>query len=185
VYRKIGSVFLVLLIILLGSNSLLADSPVKIIFNGRDLKTDAAPQIIDGRTMVPLRVVAEALGAEVKWDAENKIVFINKENSLATDWNYVKVNGEATTWPYWIRDGKMYLEYRNAIQLVREGNRAPLHSVAYFSHSNTLYVDDLAYPLTLNNEGNYKIVSIDYFRDLGIVNYKWDAADENIQLIYR
>lgn len=184
-YRKVGSAFLVLLLILLGSNSLWAASSMKIIFNGRDLKTDAAPQIINGRTMVPLRVIADALGAEVSWDDEQKIVFIEKKVDQTADWQFVKVNGEDTTWPYWIRDGKMYLEHRNAIQLVREANRAPLHSVTYFPHSNTLYVDDLAYPLALNNEGKYKIVNIDYFRDLGIVNYNWDAAEENIQLIYR
>ncbi|HHY08735.1 MAG TPA: copper amine oxidase N-terminal domain-containing protein [Corynebacteriales bacterium] len=185
-YRKIGLVILSVVILLgWGAYSLQGSTPVKIIFNGRDLVSDVPAQIIDGRTMVPLRVIAESLEAEVNWDEEKRIVYIKKETSQTSDWNLLKLNGEPTTWPYWIRDGKMYLEYRNAIQLVREGNRAPLHSVSYFPHNNTLYVDDLRYPLSLNEEGQYKVVSIDYFRDLGIVNYHWDAANENLELIYR
>ena len=35
---------------------------------------DAAPQIVDGRTMVPLRFVGETLGADVSWDGENRQV---------------------------------------------------------------------------------------------------------------
>jgi len=38
---------------------------IKIIVNGETLKPEVAPQIIDGRTMVPLRFIAEALGNTV------------------------------------------------------------------------------------------------------------------------
>lgn len=38
---------------------------------------DVAPQIINGRSMVPLRVVSEALGVEVNWDNNQRIVTIN------------------------------------------------------------------------------------------------------------
>lgn len=37
---------------------------------------DVAPQIVGGSTVVPLRFIAESLGAEVKWDAKNKKVVI-------------------------------------------------------------------------------------------------------------
>lgn len=45
--------------------------------NGPEQKTDVAPQIIDGRTMVPLRLVAEAMGAIVNWDAVTSTVSVN------------------------------------------------------------------------------------------------------------
>lgn len=38
--------------------------------NGQELQADVAPQIIDGRTMVPLRFVAEAFGADIDWGPE-------------------------------------------------------------------------------------------------------------------
>jgi len=35
------------------------------------------PHIVNGRTMVPVRVVAEALGADVDWDEANRAVVVN------------------------------------------------------------------------------------------------------------
>lgn len=183
--RRWGVIIAGLIITLMMAGSLSAVPQVKLIMNGQEIMSDVPAQIIGGRTMVPLRLITETMGGEVEWDEKNYTVTIKPNKPEAAEWNLISLNGEPTTWPYWIRDGKLYLEYRNAIQLVREGNRAPLHSVAYFPHSNTLYVDDLSYPLSFNKEGNYQIVSIDYFRDLGIVNFHWDAQKENIQLIYR
>lgn len=44
--------------------------------NGTNVTLDVAPQIIDGRTLVPARFVSEALGAKVNWDAANRRVDI-------------------------------------------------------------------------------------------------------------
>ena len=184
-YRKSVIVISALLFVFAIGGVWQAATPVMIVFDGYELKTEVPAQIIDGRTMVPLRVIAETLGAQVEWDANNYCVIIESPPSATAEWRFVSLNGEPTTWPYWVKDGKLYMEYRNAIQLVREGNRAPLHSVTYFHHSNTLYVDDLRYPLSLNTQDGLQIVSIDYFRDLGIVNFHWDEQAENIQLIYR
>ncbi|NPV90915.1 MAG: copper amine oxidase N-terminal domain-containing protein [Firmicutes bacterium] len=40
----------------------------------RILEPDVPPRVIDGRTMVPVRIVAEALGTEVSWDDATKTV---------------------------------------------------------------------------------------------------------------
>jgi hypothetical protein len=39
--------------------------------NGAQITLDAAPTIVNGRTLVPVRFVGEALGAQVSWDAAN------------------------------------------------------------------------------------------------------------------
>jgi len=39
-------------------------------------KPNVVPEIINGRTMLPLRFVAEALGCEVKWDDATKTITI-------------------------------------------------------------------------------------------------------------
>jgi hypothetical protein len=44
--------------------------------NGTQVTLDAAPQIEGGRTLVPVRFVSEALGAQVNWDAANRRVNI-------------------------------------------------------------------------------------------------------------
>jgi len=53
-----------------------AANPIKLIVNDQEIKPDVSPQIINGRTMVPIRSVAEALGANVQWDAKNNSVKI-------------------------------------------------------------------------------------------------------------
>lgn len=40
------------------------------------VESDVPAQIINGRTMVPLRVLSESLGAQVNWDADTKTVNI-------------------------------------------------------------------------------------------------------------
>ena len=36
------------------------------------IQTDVPPTIVDGRTLVPMRAIFEALGAEVDWDGETR-----------------------------------------------------------------------------------------------------------------
>ena len=45
--------------------------------NGKEVELDVAAKAIDGRTLVPVRFIAESLGAEVGWDQESKTVLIN------------------------------------------------------------------------------------------------------------
>lgn len=50
---------------------------VKLVVDGQEIKADTAPQIINGRVMVPIRWVSEALGASVSWDEKSRTVNIN------------------------------------------------------------------------------------------------------------
>ncbi|MDD4802841.1 MAG: copper amine oxidase N-terminal domain-containing protein [Syntrophomonas sp.] len=56
-----------------------ASQPIKIVVNGQELKTDVEPQVIGNRTMAPVRWIAEALGAEVEWDAQTNTVYISSK----------------------------------------------------------------------------------------------------------
>ena len=57
-----------------------AGSPIKLIVNGNQLHTDVPPQIINGRTMIPARPLAEALDANVDWDQSTNSVIITSRN---------------------------------------------------------------------------------------------------------
>lgn len=48
--------------------------------NDREITPDVPQQIIDGRFMLPLRAVGEAVDAKVEWDSETKTAKITKEN---------------------------------------------------------------------------------------------------------
>ena len=41
---------------------------ITVILNGKQLEFDVEPMLINSRTMVPMRVIFEALGAKVDWD---------------------------------------------------------------------------------------------------------------------
>jgi len=49
--------------------------------NGKPITLDCPPKIIDGRTMVPLRFVAEALGANVRYDPPTQTISIVTQSS--------------------------------------------------------------------------------------------------------
>jgi hypothetical protein len=55
-----------------------SNQPVKIFVNGTQVYSDVAPFIVDGRVMVPLRFVSEALGCRVDWNGNTRSVHIAK-----------------------------------------------------------------------------------------------------------
>ncbi|MEW6081424.1 MAG: N-acetylmuramoyl-L-alanine amidase family protein [Bacillota bacterium] len=58
------------------SLSLRIGEPTAVV-NGKSVPLDVPPSIIDSRTMVPIRFVATALGAEVSWDEKTRTVRVD------------------------------------------------------------------------------------------------------------
>ena len=54
-------------VLLFGSSTWYANDGFRIYLNGERVEFDVPPQIINGSTMVPMRAVFEALGAQVHW----------------------------------------------------------------------------------------------------------------------
>lgn len=70
---------------------------IKVKVNGVDINFDVPPAIESGRTLVPLRKITEALGCNVKWDAANKTILLEKGNMqvyLQVNSTTAKVNGK-------------------------------------------------------------------------------------------
>lgn len=55
-----------------------AADDIKVTFNGANIEFDQPPILRDGRTLVPMRAIFEAMGAEVDWDGETETVWANK-----------------------------------------------------------------------------------------------------------
>lgn len=55
-----------------GETSVSIPDGIKVFLNGKQLTFDVKPMLINSRTMVPMRVIFEALGAEVSWDGETQ-----------------------------------------------------------------------------------------------------------------
>ncbi len=72
-----------------------AESPIKLIIDGKAVRDGPEAFIKNDRTLVPLRVIAEKLNAEVTWDNDNRIVHISKEDLhvvLPIDSNLIEYN---------------------------------------------------------------------------------------------
>lgn len=53
-------------------------APIMLFVNGKQVASEVAPVITEGRTLVPLRVIVDNLGRYVTWDEDNRRVIITK-----------------------------------------------------------------------------------------------------------
>ncbi len=70
---------------------------ISIVIDGRTIESDTSPVISGGRTLVPIRVVANGLGADVQWNGETREVTIVKGADtlvLQIDNSIMTKNGE-------------------------------------------------------------------------------------------
>ncbi len=75
-------------------------SAITVKLNGSALSFDVAPQIINDRTMVPMRKIFESMGATVNWDEATRTVTSTKGDttiSMTIDNATMTVNGAAVT----------------------------------------------------------------------------------------
>ena len=54
--------------------------------NAETTVSDAAPVVVDGRTLVPLRAISELLGLNVTWDDDSKTVDITETKDGSSEW---------------------------------------------------------------------------------------------------
>ncbi len=68
---------------LIGVTNVSADE-ITVELDGKPIEFDVKPEIIDGRTMVPLRKIFEEIGALVKWDSDTQTVLARKNSKTIT-----------------------------------------------------------------------------------------------------
>ena len=118
------------------------DDGVKVQVNGRLVDfPDAAPEVVDGRTMVPLRAVLEALGAEVDYDAASqttraKLGGVSLSHAVGTDKIDIS-GGQALT-----MDTVSYVRRGSAMVPVRFFSQALGYEVYWDGGSRTAVVID-------------------------------------------
>ena len=70
--------------IIFNADTAIDDETIMIFLNGEKLSFDQPPVIIDGRTLVPLRAIFEALGADVFWEDATKTVTAKKGHTVVS-----------------------------------------------------------------------------------------------------
>ncbi|WP_442916425.1 copper amine oxidase N-terminal domain-containing protein [Lysinibacillus sp. OF-1] len=101
--KKIWTLFFAAMLIvplLLQPATAQAAKAITITVDGVQLKTDQPPAMIQGRVMLPLRAIFEALGASVNWDSKNQTVTGYKEDTtvvLKMKSKVATINGKSVT----------------------------------------------------------------------------------------
>lgn len=78
--KKLLSIFLILTMVLCPVTTYAGG--ISVYINDVRLDFDVPPQIIDGRTMVPMRKIFESLGAEVVWDQASQTATGKKDGTI-------------------------------------------------------------------------------------------------------
>ena len=147
--------------------SVTAEENITVKLNGQTLSFDVQPQIINDRTMVPLRTIFEALGANVDWNESNRSITATKDDTtikLAVDNNIMYVNDETVTLdsPACIVDGRTLVPLRAISEALDV-------SVSWYGDTRTVvmvsgvhYKDTMRLKEEIISKGEYDIESGKY-----------------------
>lgn len=74
----------VLLLSILSITIIASSNPekVRVQLDGVEIKFDVDPEIINNRTMVPLRAISDAIGATLLWDGEDSSIVLNIDDTV-------------------------------------------------------------------------------------------------------
>lgn len=98
-------------------NSDASEEKIKVYVNGRRILFDADPMLVNGRTMVPVRAIFEALGATVTWDNNTRTavgILGDTTIKITIDQAYLLKNGEQVSLdsPALLSSGRTYVPVR-------------------------------------------------------------------------
>lgn len=107
--KKLISLLICLLLCVMGTGVFVGADAISInlkigspymTVNGVEKEIDAAPVIINDRTLLPVRAVVEEMGGSVDWNGVTRQAVLNQENKeiiLTIDSDIVLLNGESQT----------------------------------------------------------------------------------------
>ena len=100
-WRLFVSIIILFMATLSISPKTYADSSIKLIIDGQNITDSPKPFIENDRTLVPVRIISEKLGAEVTWNNDDRTVKITKGDRsvlLRIDSNLIEydINNEKT-----------------------------------------------------------------------------------------
>lgn len=182
--KKFKLILLILVAILL--TGFKGPSEVKIYVNGKLIKSDQPPIIKSSRTFVPVRVIAENLGAKVEYHREDLTVTIEKDHTSirlaigddkALFSDEIKAGQVPIDAPAFIRNNRTYLPLR-AISELFDMN------VNWDAKKRAVYIDEKPVPvgrLKVDNAGNELIKKLKEKKVFDKDAYVAEASDYEVE----
>lgn len=145
----------------------------RVFVNNKRLALDTEPVNVNGRMLVPVRAIADSLGAEVSWNAATQTATIVKGDRTVTitiNKGYLTVNGDKVSIdvPAKIVNGRTMLPLRAISEALQT-------TVDYEPQTGTVSVDEDNSDATLSD-------SVDDFTDTGLVEGD-DLSDKSVEEI--
>ena len=149
--RRNMAVAILALVALAVATRVLADGTIRLIIDGRLLKPDIAIRIEDGRVVAPVRHVAEAFGAEVEWDAQNRVVSIHSHRPSLADQQRIRLLEEALSpatprdavekWAKGVMARNGALQYAMLSPELREANPSWYEDLRWITRTSSPWVE--------------------------------------------
>lgn len=176
--KRIGTALLILTAVFL--TGFRAQNDVKIYVNGKLVKSDQPPLIFGNRTFVPVRIIAENLGAKVEYNREDMTVTIEKDHT-----NILLAIGDDTAWysdevkagpvlldeSVFIRNNRTYIPLRSVSELFDM-------DVKWNAKKRSIYINDktISDDIDENNAGDEVLERLKNFRSSAMVYSTWTLA---------
>lgn len=163
-----------------------AQNDVKIYVNGKFVKSDQPPLIFENRTFVPVRVIAEGLGAKVEYHREDMTVTIEKDHT-----SILLAIGDDTAWysdveksgpvlldeTAFIRNNRTYIPLRAVSELFEM-------NVNWDAKKRVVYIDEKPVPvglLKVDDAGNELIKKLREKKIFDKDAYVAEASDYEVE----
>lgn len=175
--------------------ALAQQSAIKLIVNGKEVPCDPPPQMINNRVFVPVRFVAEALGANVDWNHEKNTVIINTN---INDQQPTQTK-EVTTMPLSgminvqvnnklienaqkevIINGEIYISIRLLSELLADSGKI----VSVTVPPGQIGYDQMVinYANVAKTIDNHTYIPLSLLENVGILRYSWDNNTKTLTI---
>jgi hypothetical protein len=135
--KKIAAI-IICIMMLFTTGSVFADEYVTVIMDGETINFDVPARIVNDRTMVPMRMIFEKLGAEVEWIEDDEIVFAVRDDEVIT----MKINQNYFTVANLLSNETYVKDLDVAPMLVDDRTLVPIRAVSESLNCTVDWVED-------------------------------------------
>lgn len=155
--KKIILIFSVLLLLMAAGNVYASDD-IKVVINNKELYSADKPVVVDGRTMLPLRAIGEAMGCEVIWVNGTQTANLKNESTIVS----MQIDNKNITKVKRTNQEKKLLQTDVPPMLINDKTYIPVRAfaealdavVGWDGTTNTVMI---VYDTTLKYLGNYEV----------------------------